>query len=269
MQVACFVIWGMDTCICQHLCWKAVSWFWVSNYNQQGDHRCSYVSCIVASVGWALANIESGLTPSAVCKLYNACVIPVCDFGAEVWWMGQSKYQQKFETVQIIALHCILGAFCTPLTIPLFNECALPPVAVQLNHMRRKYAIQILTFHEIHPIWQHCLSTFPPFYQISKSSNTNRHWIPRDSRPHNNWKFETRFIQTLSTFSLCISNSSEMESYSTTACQPWTETRVKTQIDPCSQEKEAKVLATPYEILKQDDCKLFVIAMDQCWRKQL
>src|SRR3977135_4401519 len=33
----------------------------------------------------SLANTESGFTPSAVRQLYNACVIPVCDFGAEVW----------------------------------------------------------------------------------------------------------------------------------------------------------------------------------------
>ena len=100
----------------------------------------------------SLANTESGLTPSAVRQLYNACVVPVCDFGAEVWWMGQAAYQQKFETVQNMALRCILGASRTTPTIALHNESALPPVAVRLNHMRRKYAIRILTFPEMHPI---------------------------------------------------------------------------------------------------------------------
>ena len=82
----------------------------------------------------SLANTESGLTPSAVRQLYNACVVPVCDFGAEVWWIGQAAYQQKFETVQNMALRCILGAFRTSPTIALHNQSALPPVAVRLNH---------------------------------------------------------------------------------------------------------------------------------------
>jgi hypothetical protein len=82
------------------------------------------------------ANTESGLTPSTVHQLYNACVIPVCHIGAEMWWMGQAMYQQKFETVHNMALHCILGVFRTSLTIALHNECALPPVAVQLDHIK-------------------------------------------------------------------------------------------------------------------------------------
>jgi hypothetical protein len=89
----------------------------------------------------SLANTESGLTPSIVRQLYNAYVIPVCDLGAEVLWKGQATYQQKFETVQNIALHCIVGVFRTSPTIALHNEWTLPPVAVRLNHMRRKYAI--------------------------------------------------------------------------------------------------------------------------------
>jgi hypothetical protein len=80
-----------------------------------------------------LANTESGLTPSAVCQLYNICVIPVCDFVAKVWWMGQPTYQQKFETVQNMALCCILGACCSSPTIDLHNEFACPPVVERLN----------------------------------------------------------------------------------------------------------------------------------------
>jgi hypothetical protein len=89
----------------------------------------------------SLANTELGLTPTAVCQLYNASVIPLCNFGAEVWWKGQAIYQQKFERVYNMALCCILGAFRTSPTIVLHNESALPPSAVRLNHMGRKYAI--------------------------------------------------------------------------------------------------------------------------------
>lgn len=69
----------------------------------------------------------------------------------------------------------------------------------------------------------------------------------------NNRKFETRLIQTLSTLSPWISNSSEIETYSTTACPPWIESRVKTQINPRSKEEEAKSHEAQYAMLKQDD----------------
>jgi hypothetical protein len=45
----------------------------------------------------------------------------------------------------------------------------------------------------------------------------------------------------------------EIEPYSTTACQWWTETRVKPQINPCSNEKKAKAHEAQYKSLKQED----------------
>jgi hypothetical protein len=119
--------------------------------------------------------------------------------------------------------------------------------------MRRKYAIQILTFPETHPIRQHCPSTFPPFYETPESSNRNGPWISWDSWQQNKRKFETRLTQTLSTLSPWISNSLEIETFPTTACQPWTETRVKTLINPDSKEEEAKAHKAQYKILKPVD----------------
>jgi hypothetical protein len=49
------------------------------------------------------------------------------------------------------------------------------------------------------------------------------------------------------------SNSSEIETYSTTACQPWTEIRVKTQINLHPKVEEAKAHEAKYKILKQDN----------------
>jgi hypothetical protein len=57
----------------------------------------------------SIANSESGLTPSAIRQQYNACVKPVCDFGAEVEWKGQATYQLKIERVQNMALRCSHG----------------------------------------------------------------------------------------------------------------------------------------------------------------
>ena len=105
----------------------------------------------------------------------------------------------------------------------------------------------------MHPIRQRCPLTFPLFYESPDSSNTSGPWIPWDSMQQNNRKFETRLIETLSTLSPWISNSSEIETYSTTACPPWIKSRVKTHISPLSKEKEAKAHEAQYAMLKNDN----------------
>ena len=69
----------------------------------------------------------------------------------------------------------------------------------------------------------------------------------------NNRKIETHLIETLSTLSLWISNSSEIETYSTTASPPWMESRVRTIINPHSKEVEANAHESQYAMLKQDE----------------
>ncbi|HKT21437.1 MAG TPA: hypothetical protein VJR06_02265, partial [Nitrososphaerales archaeon] len=60
-----------------------------------------------------LANTEAGLSPKAVRQLYITCIIPVSDFGAEVWWNGQKGYATRLSTIQHSAARKILGAFRT------------------------------------------------------------------------------------------------------------------------------------------------------------
>ena len=108
-----------------------------------------------------LANCESGLSPKAVRQLYNSCVIPISDYGAEIRWNGQKGYATKLETVQNSALRKILGAFRTTPIAALQTE-ALPPVHVRLHHAQRRYAIRILTMQKDHPIRRQCPVTFPP-----------------------------------------------------------------------------------------------------------
>jgi len=92
-----------------------------------------------------LANGEIGLSSKAVRQLYNTCVLPVSDFGAEIWWNNQKGYARKLETVQNSALWKMQGAFRTTPTLAPQAEAALPPVHVRLRHAQRKCAIEILT----------------------------------------------------------------------------------------------------------------------------
>ena len=47
-----------------------------------------------------LANTESGLHPAAVRQLYMACITPISDFGAEVWWTSQQGLCSKLQVLQ-------------------------------------------------------------------------------------------------------------------------------------------------------------------------
>jgi threonine dehydrogenase-like Zn-dependent dehydrogenase len=41
----------------------------------------------------SLIRHETGLSPSATCQLYQACVIPRSDYGAEIWWNKQRNLE--------------------------------------------------------------------------------------------------------------------------------------------------------------------------------
>jgi hypothetical protein len=60
-----------------------------------------------------LANTQKGLTVSIMRQLYISTVLPILDYGSEVWWMGQKTSISKLITVQNGAMRSILGAFKT------------------------------------------------------------------------------------------------------------------------------------------------------------
>src|SRR5215208_8018491 len=95
-----------------------------------------------------LANTTKGLSPSAVRQLYKACVIPICDFGSEIWWKGQKHFETRLQMIQHMALRRILGAFRTTPVKALHNEAGIPPVNVHLTGVQRRYAIRLLTLPE-------------------------------------------------------------------------------------------------------------------------
>ena len=186
-----------------------------------------------------LSNTTSGLSPAAVRQLYQACVIPIADFGAEVWWKGQKGFCAKMDIVQNTALRKIMGAFRTTPIGALQTEAAMPPTHFRLDHLRRKYALRVINMPKQHPIRARCPNTFPPHYHTDVDEN-NKKFSEWDDPPTTTKPHRTRLISILSTLRDWIDRTSEVETYSTTSIPPWTESLAKTIISSKSKTNEAE-----------------------------
>jgi hypothetical protein len=129
------------------------------------DRKLSFkhhVNTKLASAGRSLSALsrlsttEKGLTVKAIRQLYLSCVVPISDFGSEVWWKGQQKGQQHFidklQKLQNKASRTILGAFRTTPIDAMNAEAALLPPDLRLDAAQRRYALRILTLDEHHPV---------------------------------------------------------------------------------------------------------------------
>ena len=108
-----------------------------------------------------LSNTECGMSPPAVRQLYLACVVPVGDFGSEIWWKDQIGLANKLKMVQNTAAQRIMGAFRTTPRNALRNEAALPPIHIRLDYAQARYAVRLLTLNSTHPVVLRCPDTFP------------------------------------------------------------------------------------------------------------
>jgi hypothetical protein len=199
-----------------------------------------------------LANTEAGLSLQAVRQLYLACVIPVCDFGAEVWWRNQKVFVSRFDKIQNAALRKILGAFRATPSAAMLNEAAIAPTDVRLDHVQRKYAIRVLTLPHNHPIWKRCPSTFPPYNESQEDDEEDTGGTSWDAPPKAISAYQSRLTRVLSMLRDWISPATEIETYSTTACAPWEESHIATAIPPDTKEEAAKAHGKQHTLLTNE-----------------
>jgi hypothetical protein len=109
-----------------------------------------------------LSSTEKGLSIGNMRQLYQACVVPIADFGSEIWWKGQKGLERKLQTLQNTATRRILGAFRTTPTALLDVESALPPASIRLTQNQRRYALCTLRLPPHHPIVQRMPQGFHP-----------------------------------------------------------------------------------------------------------
>ena len=169
-----------------------------------------------------LANTQNGLTVSSMRLLYLSAVLPILDFGAEIWYTGerQQGYVSQLQKVQNKALRSLLGAFRTSPTAALEAESAIPPTRTRLQHLRRKYAIRIATLPPSHTLRRLVPETFPP--HDSGRSTLDEYGELRPWHTINtSLRFHSRLDHTLHQVSKWLGPSDPLETYTTSLNPPW------------------------------------------------
>jgi hypothetical protein len=102
----------------------------------------------------SLATSQNGMSLQNLRQIYTATIIPVIDYGAEIWWQGQKTMIKSLETLQNKAIRSILGAFKTTPIAALEAEAAIPPTGLRLNQLKRRYSLRLISAPEYHPLRQ-------------------------------------------------------------------------------------------------------------------
>ncbi len=91
----------------------------------------------------SLMKSESGLSPSAARQLYMSCIIPISDYGSEIWYNNQKSFEKRFQKLQNLAIRKILGTFKTTPCEGMKIEASLLSSKIRLYQKNQKYAIGI------------------------------------------------------------------------------------------------------------------------------
>ena len=90
-----------------------------------------------------LANTVRGLSHTLLRRLYTACIIPKILYACPAWWNDTKCQAKALEKVQRKALCLVCAAFKTTPTKALELEASIPPLQLQAQLHKRRYAIRI------------------------------------------------------------------------------------------------------------------------------
>jgi hypothetical protein len=78
-------------------------------------------------------------------KVYNALVIPILTYGAQVWYtgVGQKGLVQCLQVTQNEGIHKITGTFHTSPLEPLYNMTGIPPISYVMTKLMHSYFIRL------------------------------------------------------------------------------------------------------------------------------
>ena len=103
---------------------------------------------------------EWSLKPTACRQLYLSCIIPISDYGSEIWYNSQKKYEKLFQNLQNRIIRKILGNFKTTPIQAMEIKSLVLPVKLRLSMKDQKYAILLLKIAENNPICQRIPNTY-------------------------------------------------------------------------------------------------------------
>jgi hypothetical protein len=185
----------------------------------------------------SLVRHETGLSPSAMRLIYQACVTSRSDFGAEIWWQGQKNLEITLQLQQNAALRRILNAFrSTPVTA-LHNEAALPLVAVRLIHKLRKYTLHLLSLPTTHPVIQWCPSSYPIPGHFTTSLSDDHEY---DHPWYSNHRSPSRLIRILREMHQWLHPDDEIENTVYLPNTPWARPPITTSIASLPKDEASK-----------------------------
>jgi len=113
-------------------------------------------------------------------RLYLSAVMPVLDYGSEIWFKGELEVDQ-LEALQKKALRSMLGASKTTPVAAMQCEAAIPPIRVHLLNKTRKYAIRLLTLPPHHTLRSLVPETFPPYPSGRDTFDDDQLWFRHPS----------------------------------------------------------------------------------------
>ena len=87
-----------------------------------------------------LANTRGGLNHQNMKTLYNTCILPTISYASPVWWNSNKNQIKKIENIQNRCLRMTLPVFRTTLIHAMQVESGIPPLQIQLDHMKRRVA---------------------------------------------------------------------------------------------------------------------------------
>jgi hypothetical protein len=92
-----------------------------------------------------LGNTQRGLDLLNWRKVYNALVIPVLTYGAQVWYTGhnQKGLVHKLQVAQNEGVRKIAGVFKTTPIKPLHNLLGIPPISYVLSKLMHAYSLRL------------------------------------------------------------------------------------------------------------------------------
>jgi hypothetical protein len=78
-------------------------------------------------------------------KVYNAFIIPILMYRAQVWYIGngQKGLVHKLSVAQNKGIHKIAGMFKTTLIEPLHNLLSVLPISYMLPKLMHAYALRL------------------------------------------------------------------------------------------------------------------------------
>lgn len=185
-----------------------------------------------------LSNTEKGLTMASMRQLYLTCVVPISDFGSEIWWKGQVGLAQKLQVLQNKATRRILGAFRTTPTSVLDVEASVLPAAVRLSYAQRRYALRLLRLPTDHPVVRRCPEDFHPSGEgVPEQQFGCPTWF-QPAKPH---RYPSVLIRIMSSLNQWMDNKTKVEEVAAWEADLQSLAEIDFYIAPVSKEEAARL----------------------------